>query len=442
MFAFRQEDTTMKRTASIAIAMLLAAGPAAAAEHPLSGWLEDNGITGTWDGRRLAWTDEGLSVYGGFVGEAARNVHGGQAVGSGFASQTNLGVHADLDRLFDGPPLTVTIEATNRAGRNVSRDFVGNLIDVQEIWGGGSITRLSELSIRAPLGATGVEVKAGRIFAGSEFATLPAFCDYMSNAVCGNPASLGANSGMSFYPVATWGVRLQADLGDGVLVRTGSFEVNPSMDERNGLEWSRRGRTGWFYPLELEYSRDEGAQHPTQYRIGGYYDTSHTADWRRDDAGGSAVLSGDPFRVRHGRYGAWAMAEQDVYRDRDDPSRGLMAWFAATTSDRATAYFESFVEGGLEYAGPLPGRRADTIGVLIARGRVSDERAAAQRDVDLLQPGSVAVQHAETVFEINYAMQLTPWLRLRPNVQYVARPGATDALPDAWVLGLQTAVAF
>jgi porin len=52
------------------------------------------------------------------------------------------------------------------------------------------------------------------------------------------------------------------------------------------------------------------------------------------------------------------------------------------------------------------------------------------------QPASAA----ETLFELVYRAELTPWLSLLPNVQFVDDPGADPLLDDAWVAGLRVEI--
>ena len=51
-------------------------------------------------------------------------------------------------------------------------------------------------------------------------------------------------------------------------------------------------------------------------------------------------------------------------------------------------------------------------------------------------------EDAEYNIEVNYSNYVTPWLMLRPVVQYVIQPGATDKVDNALVLGLTTKVIF
>ena len=47
----------------------------------------------------------------------------------------------------------------------------------------------------------------------------------------------------------------------------------------------------------------------------------------------------------------------------------------------------------------------------------------------------------EMLLEATYQMELTPWLTLQPDVQYVIHPSGAD-IPNARVLGAQATVSF
>ena len=50
-------------------------------------------------------------------------------------------------------------------------------------------------------------------------------------------------------------------------------------------------------------------------------------------------------------------------------------------------------------------------------------------------PGYVPPQGEEWNAELYYGFQLTPWLAVRPNLQYIVHPGANNRVDDAWVAG-------
>lgn len=88
-------------------------------------------------------------------------------------------------------------------------------------------------------------------------------------------------------------------------------------------------------------------------------------------------------------------------------------------------------------------RAGMVIGVLIVgRSKVNSHLTRYQRDRNRVLPGSVDVQTSETLVELDYHAQATPWFSLRPNLQYVIRPGGTGEIPDALVVGLNTRIDF
>ena len=61
-------------------------------------------------------------------------------------------------------------------------------------------------------------------------------------------------------------------------------------------------------------------------------------------------------------------------------------------------------------------------------------------------------RNAETVFEVSYIAQITPWWSLQPDFQYIVRPGCNalldsadpslGTLEDAMVFGIRTTITF
>lgn len=404
-------------------------------------WLGDpDGMTGNWGGFRDRLKNDGITTYGAFLVELAAAVDGGRSRGGAYAHQLNVGARLDLGRVAGMKGATAVVEFAYRDGENLSATRVGNLFEVQETFGGGRIARLAELSIEQSIANDAVNIKVGRIFAGADFAFSSLTCEFQSNAFCGHPNSIPYNSGISLYPVASWGVRLQFKPVHGLYVRTGAFEVNYSLNNKNGFDWSTRDATGVFVPVEIGLTTGT-ARYQGLVRVGGYYDSSHTPDSYRDVAGGSQAVSGLPAQMRRGRWGLYAMVEHKVFAPSVDPARGLSVFGAVTLSDRDTAYFRSFVELGAVYTGPLRSRPHDTASLGVAYGGVSGARIAYQRDQALRTRG-IQLQSNEIIIEANYNLKLGPWFSIRPNIQYVLRPGALASNRDATVLGLQTVINF
>jgi porin len=68
-----------------------------------------------------------------------------------------------------------------------------------------------------------------------------------------------------------------------------------------------------------------------------------------------------------------------------------------------------------------------------------------QEDAALANGGTFPnLNSAEQLIELGYGYQATPWLTLRPNVQYIIEPGAFSGqdIDNALVLGLQVKAAL
>lgn len=52
------------------------------------------------------------------------------------------------------------------------------------------------------------------------------------------------------------------------------------------------------------------------------------------------------------------------------------------------------------------------------------------------------IEDYESVLEVYYNAQITPWLSLSPSIQYVANPGGAENIRDAVVLGLRVQMEF
>jgi carbohydrate-selective porin OprB len=76
-------------------------------------------------------------------------------------------------------------------------------------------------------------------------------------------------------------------------------------------------------------------------------------------------------------------------------------------------------------------RPADSLGLGVAWAHLGDEYRALRSFNG--QPATAA----ETTFELVYRAELTPWLSLLPNVQFVSSPGADPVVGDAWIAGLR-----
>jgi porin len=401
--------------------------------------LQTDKMTGDWGGVRSDLEDKGISLPIDYIAEVAGNPDGGQRQGATYVHQIDFGIDADLQKAFGWDGFLFHINATDRRGSNLSDKYIGNLFESQELYGGGEITRLAQLSLEKKWFNGDTNLLVGRIFAGNDFAMSPLYCNFMTNAICLHPNSIPYDTPISLYPVATWGGRLKQKLDDQWTVQVGAFEANPSDNNRNGLNLSTTYATGEFSMAEVQYQPNWFGL-PGTYKLGGYYDTSKNPDQALDIHNQPLATSTLPAKQVDGKSGGYFLAEQTVWSFEPSTKRGLTPFAGIHLADSTTSYFDWFALGGVVAQGIFPSRSDDKLSFGVAYGHVSPRRQEYQRDLQAATGSPQVIQSGETAMELNYGIQATPWLHLLPNIQYIINPGAVTNVPNAIVLGFELAL--
>lgn len=407
------------------------------------GWLNRTTLTGDWAGRRTTLENLGILLRAHFLTESAANPVGGKVQAARYTQQVDFGADIDLGRLLGLSGGGIQITLTDRVGRSLSADAIGNEFAVQELYGAGQNFRLAELKYQQDLLGNKITLGLGWSPVGDDFATIPILCVFQNTVLCGHANAMSTNSGAQNFPAAEWGAHITVHPVPQFYAATGVYQVNPDVDEgNNGFDLSFRG-TGIFVPVEFGWLPGQnGWKLPGTYKFGAYYNSSPTPDVLTDVNGSSAGFTGAPFAVRNGRWGTYAMADQMVYRPNRNSERGLRIGGLLGMGDAKTSEYSYFLAGGGVYQGIFPRRDNDFVSFSVAYVRTNPRLTAFQEDLHSTVPGAEGVQTFESIAEIDYNVQIAPWLSVRPNLQYVVNPGGTGKIHNALVLGLFTSVTF
>ena len=114
-----------------------------------------------------------------------------------------------------------------------------------------------------------------------DFLTSPLYCQFVSNAICGQPAAPFFNmpNGITAYPGATWGVRARYTFPFETYWMVGVYDGDPEQESRNdhGTNFSF-GDNGVLVLTEVGYTPQKGLLGlPGHYKLGGYY---HSGDFQ------------------------------------------------------------------------------------------------------------------------------------------------------------------
>jgi porin len=338
-----------------------------------------------------------------------------------------------MDRLAGWSGATLHLTINDRRGAGVSSDYIGNRLPVQEVYG-GPYTRLSEASIEQNLADGRLNLRLGFFAMGNDLGGMILGCQLVNAAFCAHPLSLSGNSGWYNYPNARWGAAVRYQLAPELLVRTGVYQDNPRLGDReNAFRPFAAGTAGVLLPLELEYapgSAPHDAALPGHYKLGVLYDTARVK------------RQGEPGTVS-GRYGMYLLADQMVLRD-GPGGRGLSVFGQFTANPRASAQITRWYAAGLVKTGTFKGRDADTLALGIVHAQLNPGLRESHAASSLGAEGYASLPAGETVVELSYGVQPLRWLGVRADVQYVVDPGAFSyrSTQNALAVGTQLKITF
>ncbi len=149
---------------------------------------------------------------------------------------------------------------------------------------------------------------------------------------------------------------------------------------------------------------------------------------------GAWLYSEDFELVDSARAGERAGGNSGMYAFVDSPvaswSSGtrLNAFFRYGVADDRFNTIEEYIGAGLVFTGFAESRPDDRFGIAVASGHIGSPWRGSNGEF---------VEGHETAIELTYSAQLTDWLRVQPDIQYVINPGADPALDDALVIGVR-----
>jgi len=142
----------------------------------------------------------------------------------------------------------------------------------------------------------------------------------------------------------------------------------------------------------------------------------------------------------NGQYGVYLSFQQQVTGIAG--GRGATVFLNVSKADRATAVLDGQLAAGAMYQGPFE-RPRDAIGMAVGATHNNARHADFVRENNA-RTGQTAVAGSgnEYVVELFYNWSPLPSVFLRPNLQYVRRPGGTGLNADALVIGLKSGIVF
>ena len=345
-----------------------------------------------------------------YTADVWRAASGGVARGTRYLDNFDVLAEADLDALVGWKGATGFVYGLYNNGRSLNA-LMGDAQVASNIETGVQAFRVYEAWIDQKIGDR-ASLRVGLYDLNSEFDALDAAALLMGSAHgIGTDFSQSGENGPSIFPVTSLAARVAVDLDPRWTVRAAVLDAvpgDPARPKRTAIRLSNGD--GALLVGEVQRKLGDGKL------IAGYW--RYTAPFDRIDG-----------RRGRGNGGVYLRGEHHLSHEAGDAGQGLAGFFRLGIADGAINQFGGFASGGLTYAGAIPGRDEDRIGVAIATAFTSKSYRLATN-----------AECAEIAVELTYRAPVTNFLTVQPNVQYVVGPNADPALRDALAFGFRVEI--
>lgn len=379
-------------------------------------------LTGDWGGKRTALEERGITLNLEYVSTAFGNLRGGlntnHAVEYTGNTHLTLSLNTEALKWWDGGEVFVYVE--ERHGSGITERHVGDLfalnndedrdfLQVSEYW-----WRQSFLNGKAWL-------KIGKMDASADFQVAEYGLEFINSAFTGIP-----NVPVPTFPDDALGLTVHLQPVDAFYVMAGVFDQN-AYGGTSGFDTAFHDRADTVSFLEAAVMTERevnGRTLPGTYRVGGWY-ASGTEDRFFNDLDGRL-----PGRSHSGNHGFYVVLDQLLYKENAgvDDAQGIGGFLQFGWAPPAYNEINTYYGAGLQWTGAIPGLDDDIMGFAVGHGSLSD------------RVQSLESRYSETAIEWFYKAQVTPWLSVMPDVQYIVNPGGDGR--DALVVGLRTQISF
>lgn len=400
-------------------------------------------ITGDWGGARESLFDRGVVFRLGYFNQSAHNFSGGDSDETSYADQLFVGSYIDLEKLWGWKGADFKIEITNRNGKLINNKAnIPFLLQSQQIYGRGTVTRLTQLSLTQTLFDDHLSVKIGRLYPSADFFSLS--CAFQHLQFCSGGSSNYISGNWYGDPLSALGAQVTYTPDKKLFFKVGGYDTNPqNLSKDQGLKIGTSGNdSGTLLVAEIEYKPDYGNGIDGDYKVGAIRNSTNRAR-TYNQAGFPTGLTADPAQINNTDRAFYVNLEQQVTSSDNPRSLRLFTSLIKPDDDLSTVS-EVFAIGGF-VIGPFASRPRDRAGLAFGRNKVSDKLTDAQRFYNSSLPfvGAlpIGVQRYEYPVELNYNFVVTNAIEIMPSLQYIRHPGGFD-VDSATILGLQVSLNF
>lgn len=351
-----------------------------------------------------------------YTGEAFGNLSGGLSEDDGYLGNLDATIEwGELDWFGGGGRAFVYVLGNHGDSPG---EVIGDAQGYSNIDAPETI-KLYEIWFEQPFADGAASWKLGLIDLNSEFDVVEAAGLFQNSSFgIGPDFSQSGLNGPSIFPTTSFGGRLLWSGSGGIYAACIALDGVPGdPDDPEGTHVELNSDDGVLTTCEAgREDRSEQGQ-LSKFNVG---------YWRYSEPFERLDGSGD------GRsQGAYASYSRRLWHAWREPSSDLYGFVRFGVADDAVNPYRQFLSAGLQWTGVLARDGSDALG--LAAAQVENGAPFRQVAADAGQ----LLESTETVVELAYRIELTPWLAMQPSVQRILQPGFDPALDDATAVSIR-----
>lgn len=389
---------------------------------------KDETLTGNWDGARDTLAKHGVNTDITYKFDIMGNASGGIKEGARVLDNLDVVVSLDGEKLLNSQGTSALIHLLNNNGGRPDTDLVGSAQGVDNIQTGTPTGKLYQAWIQQNVLDDKISVLAGLYDLNSEFYVTGASGLFLHSTYgIGTDIAQSGVNGPSIFPNTSAAARLKIQPTKDFYIQGAVLDgVSGDPTYKHGTHIDLNSNDGALLVAEAGYAPESTPD--SKVAFGGWRYTEKSNDLLSVDGAGNPL--------RENNQGVYALAEHKLYTEEGSKDQGLSGFARFGFADEDVSRFDYAWSTGVVYTGFIPGRDEGKLGFAVAGAHNSDKYNASS-----LASGT-AVDSSETAIELTYSDNITKWLIVQPDVQYIINPGTNKALDNALVIGTRFTINF
>jgi len=391
---------------------------------------EDRSITFI-DDFKAVLSLQGIKIELGYKGDFFSNLSGGMGKNSVYLDNFDIKFNMNLEQMLGWKGATLTTYFLGNHGGEPA-EFTGAIQGISNI-AAHDTWKLYEFKLEQILFGGDLSLLAGLYDLNSEFDTRE-FSGIFINPSHGIGAefALTGHNGPSIFPNTSLAFRASYNFSDSWNLKAAVFDGIPGdLNNLKGTNIVFNKEDGLLLTSEINFTNGANEVDVRYFKLafGGWYYTGEFETISDFDSFGN-------IKMQQGNYGYYGSAEKFLFVENESTNEGLGAFVRFGWSNNNVNPVNSYIGAGINYIGLIPGREEDVLGFAVAAAHNNEkcQTLASQENVEL--------KDYEYIFELTYCLNISGWLQVQPDVQYVANPAACHHNTYAFIYGTRLQISL